>query len=159
MLGLITGIAMILLVSGRALPTEPDLGLNPGEKIPSIVVGGEDISERLSNEAEAILVVWSVDDATSRAINSWISRNQQVDTDRQIPVYSICIDADQQEADLYAKLDNASPLITLWGTDGEREKQTDIKQLASLGSGRVFYTTYGMIEKSIASHELFRNIQ
>lgn len=159
LLGLLTSMAMILFASGRALPTESDTGFNPGEKIPSIVVGGEDLSEYLRDDAEAILVVWSVEDATSRVVNSWISHSQP-EGRRPIPIYSICLDADQQDADIYAKLDNAHPQITLWGAEREGEKQSrDLRLLASKGPGQVFYTTYGKIEQKVTATEMLAIIQ
>ncbi|MDN4754739.1 hypothetical protein QYZ87_09460 [Porphyromonadaceae bacterium W3.11] len=159
LLGLLISCTILMLVSGRAFPAEPDKGFNPGEQIPSIMVDGRDLAAEFSDKPEAILVVWSVDDAISRVVNSWVSNNPS--RDAEVPVYSICLDADQEDAEYYAQLDNVnSKYIKLWGSGKKMSrKMGDIRRLASNGTAMVYHTTYGKIQRVETSSSLWGKIQ
>ncbi len=155
---MLLGLLSLFLVSGSGVSDIPDRGFNPGEKLPSIVVDGVDISEALAENPKAVLVVWSVKDATSRVANAWVCNSTELQTNHT-PIYSICTDGDDLDAVLYAKIDGASTLITPKGLEGEGQKRGSLQALASRGSSKVYYTSYGMIEKVLSSKELFRQIQ
>ncbi|MBR8703201.1 hypothetical protein IX332_001656 [Porphyromonas levii] len=152
------GLLPVLLLSGKSSTTTPDKGFNPGEQIPSIVVEGTDIGGSLASEPKAVLVVWSVEDATSRMANTWVINNPELRS-ANTPIYSICIDGDDKDADFYSKIDGSNAPITPIGLEGESQKQRSLRELASRGSNKVYYTSYGMIEKVITSDELFKKIQ
>lgn len=158
LLGLLFIGIVALLISGRTLPIEADHGLNPGEKLPSIMVNGKDLTAEFADEPEAILVVWSVEDATSRVVNSWISNNPEGE---KVPVYSICLDAEQQDAEFYALLDNVNPRLTkLWGArNDEQTNLENFRKLTSDGRAMVFHTAYGKIEKAETASSLWQRIQ
>lgn len=155
---MLLGLLPMLLLSGKSSTTIPDKGFNPGEQIPSIVVEGVDIGGSLASEPKAVLVVWSVEDATSRVANAWVINNPAL-RDANTPIYSICVDGDNVDADLYSRIDGSNALITPIGLEGESQKQRSLRQLASRGSNKVYYTSYGMIEKVITSETLFKEIQ
>lgn len=156
--GLLASFVVLGLWSGRSIPAKPDLGFNPGEQVPSIVVDGNDLGEALANEPNAILVLWSVDDASSRVANAMVS-NKAERTETKTPVYSVCIDANKTDAILYAGIDGANTLITPYGLRGEEKRSAAIRRLVSRGSGHVYYTSNGMIEKVISTETLLDTIQ
>ena len=155
---MLLGLLSLVLISGSAPRSNPSEGFNPGDQWPSIVVDGTDLSHALQEMPEAVVVVWSVSDATSRVANAWVCNNPAL-RDADTPILSICIDGDDVDATLYAKIDGASTLITPIGMDGEGQKQRSVRQLASRGSSKVYYTSYGMIEKVMSSKTLFKAIQ
>lgn len=159
LLGLLFLGLVSILLSSRAFPVGTDTGLNPGEMLPSIMVDGKDLTTEFKEQPEAILVVWSVDDATSRVVNSWLSNDPNRAKD--IPIFSLCIDADQQDAEYFAGLDNVNPeLLTLWGIkDTESISGKQARKLLAKGNSMVFHTTYGKIQKAEHASTFWKNIQ
>ena len=98
-----------LFVSATDTSAEPGMGYNPGEKMPSIKVDDIDLQD-ISAEDATLVVLWSKRDAKSRMVNSWLSSNSQ-----DSRVVSICVDADTEEARLYADIDGVSQDITVKG--------------------------------------------
>ena len=159
LLGLLFLGLVSILLSSRAFPVGTDTGLNPGEMLPSIMVDGKDLTTEFKEQPEAILVVWSVDDATSRVVNSWVSNDPHRGAD--IPIYSICIDAEQQDAEFFAQLDNVNPkLLTLWGIKNSNSiSGKQARKLLAKGNSMVFHTTYGKIQKAEPASVLWERIQ
>lgn len=150
-------IAMALgLSSGRELPESPDKGFNPGEVLPSFVVDGRDLSETLASEPQAVLVVWSVNDATSRVANLWACNSKALRT-TDTPIYSLCIDGDDVTANLYARIDGADTSVVPMGLQGKKLGRWASKAFSK--SGKVYHTSYGMIEKVISAEDLLERIQ
>lgn len=99
-LGGLTILLTLLCLSSRVAPGEADYGLNPGERFPRGEMKGFDFSP--SGDESAIIVTWSIDDAISRATNAWLTRHVA----DGVRVLSICLDDDETDAQLYAKVDN-----------------------------------------------------
>lgn len=155
LLGLLLWVA---LLSGKVATSTPDEGFNPGEQLLSMVVDGKDLGTELASKPKAVLVVWSVEDATSRIANAWAINNPALhDTDT--PIYSICVDGDDMDAKLYSQIDGSNAQITPIGLKGDGKKQRSLKKLASRGSNKVYYTAYGMIEKVLDSETIFKEMQ
>lgn len=159
LLGLLFVASLFVLMSARVLTDNVDYGFDLGENMPSIMVDGKDLTAEFSDEPEAILVVWSVGDATSRVVHSWITNHRGRVSD--IPVYSICLDADQQEAEYLALLDNAYlGLEELWGArSGSGKSGKVLRELASKGSAMIYQTTYGKIQSVEPASMLWQRIQ
>lgn len=146
----------LVLSSGREVPESPDRGFNPGEAWPSLVVDGRDLGAALASEPSAVLVVWSVDDVTSRVANLWACNSVAL-RDADTPIYSLCIDGDDETANLYAKIDGADASVTPIGLQGAKSVRWSSQTSRQLG--KVFYTSYGMIEKVISAETLLDKIQ
>lgn len=147
----------LLLLSGRESSRDADKGFNPGEQIPSMMVDGCDLAETLANEPKAVLVIWSVDDATSRVANAWACNSASLRAP-DTPVYSICLDGDETTATLYAKMDGAKENVAPIGLQGEKLRG-GTSLLASRGSGKVYYTSYGIVERVVSAETLFNEIR
>lgn len=156
----VLGILAILLlvpflVSGREISDQPDFGLNAGEMMPSIKVEGVDWFRYDTGMDSAVLVVWSKNDAVSRVVNAWISRQSESDMN----VYSICIDADQKDAELYARADNVNPNTKILGAWNSKKLKQNLRELAKAGSNSVFFTDNGVIQAVKSTSELWQEIQ
>ncbi|CQB87962.1 Uncharacterised protein [Chlamydia trachomatis] len=157
LLGMLVAPISLLLLSGRESSRDADKGFNPGEQIPSMMVDGCDLAETLANEPKAVLVIWSVDDATSRVANAWACNSASLRAP-DTPVYSICLDGDETTATLYAKMDGAKENVAPIGLQGEKLRG-GTSLLASRGSGKVYYTSYGIVERVVSAETLFNEIR
>lgn len=157
LLGMLVALVALGLLSGRVISGRADKGLNPGEQIPSMVVDGCDLAETLANEPKAVLVIWSVDDATSRVANAWACNSASLRA-TDTPIYSICLDGDETTATLYAKMDGAKENVAPIGLQGEKLRG-GTSLLASRGSGKVYYTSHGIVERVMSAETLFDKIQ
>ena len=157
LLGMLVAPISLLLLSGRESSRDADKGFNPGEQIPSMMVDGCDLAETLANEPKAVLVIWSVDDATSRVANAWACNSANLRA-TDTPVYSICLDGDETTATLYAKMDGAKENVAPIGIEGEKLRG-GTSQLVSRGSGKVYYTSYGIVERVMSAETLFNEIR
>ena len=157
LLGMLVAPISLLLLSGRESSRDADKGFNPGEQIPSMMVDGCDLAETLANEPKAVLVIWSVDDATSRVANAWACNSANLRA-ADTPVYSICLDGDETTATLYAKMDGAKENVAPIGLQGEKLRG-GASLLASRGSGKVYYISYGIVERVMSAETLFEKIQ
>lgn len=104
-----------LFISAADTSANPGVGYNPGEKMPSIKVDDIDLQDISADDA-TLVVLWSKRDAKSRMVNSWLSSSSQ---DRK--VVSICVDADTEEARLYADIDGVSEDVTVKGGNQSEE--------------------------------------
>ncbi|WP_298629973.1 hypothetical protein [uncultured Porphyromonas sp.] len=157
LLGMLVAPISLLLLSGRESSRDADKGFNPGEQIPSMMVDGCDLAETLANEPKAVLVIWSVDDATSRVANAWACNSANLRA-TDTPVYSICLDGDETTATLYAKMDGAKENVAPIGLEGEKLRG-GTSQLVSRGSGKVYYISYGIVERVMSAETLFNKIR
>ena len=157
LLGMLVAPISLLLLSGRESSRDADKGFNPGEQIPSMMVDGCDLAETLANEPKAVLVIWLVDDATSRVANAWACNSASLRA-TDTPVYSICLDGDETTATLYAKMDGAKENVAPIGLQGEKLRG-GTSLLASRGSGKVYYTSYGIVERVVSAETLFNEIR
>lgn len=142
---LATIILALMSSSGREIPEVADRGFNPGEMLPSIEV------------KDAIVVVWSKDDAVSRLVNSWASHHfMQSDYE----LISLCIDANQEETELLSQWDKVDNSMSVIGFDeGEAERRRMSRDLAVKGQGKIFFTQNGVIQEVYTAEEVWQRIQ
>lgn len=147
------------MLSLRTYPDRADIGFNPGEEIPSIMVEGNNLLAPLHAQEHAILVLWSTKDAESRAVHAWLTQTQ--DLGPMTPaIYTLCIDADEETAKYYAMLDNVNSERVLWSTGNSKPVARWIrKALKHEETGTIFYTTRGKIQNVEQSSALWKKIQ
>lgn len=155
-LGIVMLLCLIpLLGLGKGDGKQPLSGLNTGEMMPSIKVEGIDWFRQNADKDSSILVVWSKNDAISRVVNAWVSRT----SDSNTSVYSICIDADQTDAELYARADNVNPDTKILGAYNSDKLRQELRELAKSGSNTVFFTDNGVIKAIKPTSDFWQDIQ
>lgn len=156
-LGIVMFLCLIpLLGSGTRDGVRPLSGLNTGEQMPSIRVKGIDwFRPNTTKDSSSILIVWSKEDAVSRIVNAWLSRTSDSNTN----VYSICIDADQTDAELYARADNVNPDTKVLGACDSDELRRELKGLTKSGQSSVFFTDNGVIKAVKSTSDFWLDIQ
>lgn len=152
-------VALLMLVppllGSRAVSDQPEFGLSAGETVPSIKVEGVDwFRHDNADEDSAVLVVWSKEDAVSRIVNAWLSHS-----DHSAHVYSICIDADQTDAELYARADNVNPDTRILGAWNSEELRQELRTLIKSAPSTVFFTDNGVIHAVKAAADIWHEIQ
>lgn len=106
---------VMLFVSATDRSANPGAGYNPGECVPSIKVDDIDLQE-MSADGMTLVVLWSKCDAKSRVVNSWLSG---IGSPHR--VISVCVDADTEEAMLYAEVDGVSDDTLIKGGNQSEE--------------------------------------
>lgn len=150
-LGLLVSVLMgTLFVAARPTASEADYGFNPGEQLPSIEVEGVRWLSDLQYDSMSYVVVWSKDDAVSRAVASWVSRSAN---NSGVGAYSICLDADQTDTRLIASLDNTSHGAELLGMKSGSTDKQDLKVLKDNAEGRLFIVKKGVIQRALKTDE------
>ncbi|MDO5036417.1 MAG: hypothetical protein Q4D93_05605 [Porphyromonas sp.] len=151
--GILITLFAVILSSGRALTVEPDLGYNPGERLPMLEVMNDD--EEMAGQA--IVAVWSAEDATSRLVNVWASHQAAKEG---VPFVSICVDGRQGDAELLAKLDHVNARTQVMGAVSSDTLNRDVVQaLSRRAVGKVFYTQNGTTQEVTQMASLWSGIQ
>lgn len=144
-------IITMLFMSGRMNPGESPVGFVPGDRLPSIKVNGLALSDSLSSKC--VLIFWSHKDAVARATNALIS-HQLTDT---YSIYSICTDADQEESEFFAKMDNLNSSTIILGAKGLlKEMVTPNHPEFSALEGHIFLLDKGIIQNTYKASELWK---
>lgn len=148
-LGVFAAISLGIMVSGKSLTDRPDTGFVPGERVPSLVVDGVDV-QRMGEPASTKVMIWSIKDAKSRLINAWMSR--RIKGERYL---SVCMDADSDEADQYARLDNVSPQAVILSIHDMPSRWQE-EMLES--DPKLFTLSHGLVQSVVKMENLWTEI-
>ncbi len=140
-LGILAAFVLLGLsfLSAKVQLGTPDIGYNPGERLPSIKVDDVNLQD-LGHDKPVLVVLWSHSDAQSRMVNAWMSKQHGDST-----ILSLCVDASTEDAKYYALIDGLSPDIKVIGA--EKNKQL-IQKLNLSKSLRIFSISDGVISEA-----------
>ena len=147
--------AALFLVSAKNSGVTPDVGFRPGEQLPSVEVEGVRWFSDLRYDSISYVVVWSKDDALSRAVSAWVSRSA---ADSAVGTYSVCVDSDQTDAQLFSLLDAVTPDTEVLGLGAKGVNKRDLKAFKKEAVGRLFVVKQGVISDVLDTETVWQMI-